>query len=79
MRHVAVFALRVAHTQRQGPVVTIELCEIGVILAKQTAEGRHLRLNAPVLTQPHPIAIEFGFYRLRRYNGAAAATLRIAQ
>src|SRR5215510_8788966 len=76
MRHVAASTLCMAHPPCQGAIGTIELCEIGVILAEQTVEERHLRLNAPVLVDPHPFAIEFRFYWLRRYNRAAAAPRR---
>src|SRR6185369_16128126 len=36
-------------------------------------EQRHARLDASVLVHPHPLAIEFGPYRLRGDNRAIAA------
>src|SRR5881628_2989306 len=73
--HVAGFALRVAHPQRQRPVGEVELRQIRVVLPEQAVEQRDSRLDAALLVHPHPVAIEFGTDGLGGYDGAAAAAL----
>src|SRR2546427_11291436 len=73
--HVAVFALRVAHPQRQGPVGELELRQVRVVLAEQTVEQRDSRLNAALLVHPHPVAVEFWAQGLRGDDRAALAAL----
>jgi len=73
--HVAVFALRVAHPQRQSPEGEVELRQIGVVLPEQAVEQRDARLNAALPVHPHPAAIEFGAQGLRGNDRAAFAAL----
>src|SRR5882762_5055944 len=73
--HVAGFALRVAHPQRQRPVGEVELRQIRVVLPEQAVEQRGSRLDVDGHGRPHPVAVEFGAQGLRCDDRAAFAAL----
>src|SRR5205814_1611398 len=73
--HVAVFALRVAHPQGQGPVREVELGQVGIVLPEQAVEERDSRLDAALLVHPHPVAVELGAQGFRGDDRAALAAL----
>src|SRR2546425_429473 len=77
MGHVAGFALRVAHPQRQRPVGEVELRQIRVVLPEQAVEERDSRLDAALLVHPHPVAVEFGAQGLRGQIGRASCRERV--